>query len=109
MEFLEFDLTPSEENCSQVGKDNYYANATKEYETIKNQLIRIFGNPPNGVFFKKSFVPHDFGSYIELRVYYDNNDETSIDYAFKLENEWPAKWDQEAIKELESKGYIWTH
>lgn len=40
----------------------------------------------------KSF-PHDFGSYREVCVRYDDTDPAGENYAFQLEGNTPARWD----------------
>ena len=37
-------------------------------------------------------LPHDFGSYREVCVRYDDSDPVATDYAYGLENNTPAQW-----------------
>lgn len=36
--------------------------------------------------------PHDFGSYSEAVVYYDNKDDKSVGFAFFVEENLPENW-----------------
>lgn len=95
-EYLELGPVPCEEECAQVGTDNYHEKARKECAAYKNQLNRLF---PDGNFTIKPFF-HEFGSYFEVCIFYDDNDETSLDYAYNVESNIPSNWDEEAKKEL---------
>ena len=44
--------------------------------------------------------PHDFGSYREVCVRYDDTDPAAADYALALESDTPAEWDAIAHYEL---------
>lgn len=96
-ETLEIGATPPEEDCTQVGSPDYHANARRECLAFIAQLVRQFGEPPEGArLFVKSNA-HDFGSYLEVACRFDVNIEAACDYAYKCEGEaWP-KWDREAL------------
>lgn len=95
-EYLELGPVPYEEDCAQVGAGNYHEKARKECTAYKHQLERLF---PKGTFTIKS-NPHDFGSYYEVCIVYNDNDESSSDYAFNVESNLPSNWDEKAKKEL---------
>ena len=92
--------SPSFEDCVQVGSPNYYERARKECRAFKNQLQRVFGDPPPGAYFKTVSSPHDFGDYLEVHVVFDDSDEEAMEFACKVENEMPEYWDVEALAEL---------
>lgn len=98
MEILEIGATPYEEDCYQVGCDNYAEKARIQCVAFKAQLIRQFGEPPEGARLYVKSNPHDFGNYYEVAVKFDSMDETAVDWAFKVEGNLPAKWDAEALK-----------
>ena len=100
-DFLTIGSSPAGEDCAQVGSENYGEQSRKECEAFKNQLIRQFGNPPEGARLAVKSFPHDFGSYKEVVVFYDDASEPAMEYAYKLEGESPEFWDEEAKKELE--------
>lgn len=43
---------------------------------------------------------HDFGTYYEVVVDYDDEVEKTVDYAFLLEGEMPLNWDKIALQEI---------
>ena len=97
--------TPHEEPCAQVGAYNYSRDARLEAQAFINQLIRENGNPPEGVRFKITSNPHDFGSYLDVVIIFDDQDELCSDYAYKIEANTPHRWDRKARKELKEAGY----
>ena len=92
---------PTEEDCAQVGQDGYYEQARKECKAFLNQLIRIHGNPPTGARLVVKGFSHDFGTYYEVVVIYDDDIEEAVDYAFLLEGNIPEEWDDEAREEMQ--------
>lgn len=92
---------PSEEDCEQVGKYYQPNMARAECTAYVNQLRRQFGEEPEGARIAIKSEAHDFGSYLEVVVYY--TDEQSAEYAFNVENNSPSYWDAEAIEELARK------
>lgn len=103
MNYLSFDTTPIEEECAQAGSVEYYQKAKKEGETLIKQLKRQFGEPPNGCSLKMKLNPHDFGNYFTVNVFFDENKDNCVEYAMKIENDFPEFWDEESIKELDKK------
>ena len=98
MDYLEIGPSPALEECAQVGSDDYANRTRKECRAFINQLRRTFGLEPAGA---KLFIkanPHDFGTYYEVACRFE--DEASQEYAIKLENEMPERWDAEAKTEL---------
>lgn len=101
-DYLTIGPTPSDEDCAQVGTEDYMERSQKETTAFIHQLLREFGEPPANARLTSKCFPHDFGAYTEVVCYYDDCDEESINYAFNIENNTPAKWDNEALKELGS-------
>ena len=97
-DYIEIGATPCDEDCAQVGSDNFRERATAESNAYLRQLIRMFGEPPEGASMRVKWFNHDFGSYPEVVCYYESGD--SAEYAFKLEGNAPREWDGEARKEL---------
>ena len=98
-ELLNIGSAPHDEDCAQVGTENYQTQGRKECRALANQMIRLFGEPPFGAMLVVKSFPHDFGSYQELCVSYDSDNEDAEDYAFQCEM-LPEKWDAEARVEL---------
>jgi hypothetical protein len=94
-DYIDIGSTPANEECAQVGSDNYYEKARKECATFIGQIRREFGPEPGSARLGIKGNPHDFGTYYEVVCYYDDNDETGMDYAFKCESSAPD-WDAES-------------
>lgn len=105
IDYLEIPSTPLDEKCVQVGEENYYAMSLVEVRVMKDFLLRKFGQPPAGAYFACKRVNHDFGSYPELRIYFDENDQEASKYAYDLDSNIPAQWDAVALRKLREAGY----
>lgn len=92
---------PTDESAAQVGRPDYEDQSLRQCHVFKRMLERLHPTPADGsaTLVIKSF-PHDFGSYRELCVRYDDNAPAATDYAFGLENNTPAVWDAIARYEL---------
>ena len=97
--------TPPGEDCAQVGTDDYYKWTKIEIRAYAKQIQRLFPDMPPNVRLKISSNPHDFGTYHELEVVFNSNDEDAMNYAFDMENNTPEYWDELAKEELRSQGY----
>ena len=99
-DYMNIGSSPVDEPCAQIGTDGYYELAQKECKAFVNQLLRVFGKPPQETYLKVKGFDHDFGRYYEVVVVYDDNHEEGLEYALKLEGNTPEKWDEEAKDEL---------
>lgn len=100
MDELYIGCTPADEECAQVGSSDYTERARKECRAYINQLIREFGEPPEGCRLAIKSNSHDFGTYYSVVCKY-NDSEAAATYAFKCEGEGSGTWDDEARKELQ--------
>jgi hypothetical protein len=100
VEKLEIGSAPHAEKCEQLGPNYDERKARIEINAFRDQLIRMFGQPPAGASFFISRNYHDFGTYLELGVKYNEDNEKAEAYAFKLEGGAPEHWDAEAKAEL---------
>jgi hypothetical protein len=97
---IEIGPVPCDENCEQVGTDNYSAvKARKECEIYKAQIERTF-TIPEGVFLKITSNPHDFGNYFEVVIKYDESNEKAVEAAYHIEEQLPAEWDEVSKQQL---------
>jgi len=96
---MELGPTPAGESCEQLGLNYNHGNAMKELRAYRNQLQRMFPTAQLGI---KSF-PHDFGTYHEVVVYFDDCDGESVTVAYDVEANLPESWDNEAMAELEKE------
>ena len=97
MAYLELGPVPAEEEVAQVGADDYGVQSFKECKAYKSQLHRVFGGV---VRFSIKKFDHDFGSYKEVVVLYDESDEAEVHRAFDIKNNCPSRWDDQARREL---------
>lgn len=104
-EYLELDTTPYDEPCAQVGSEGYAENVKLECRAMISQLVRLFGQPPAGASLTVKSNAHDFGTYFEISVKYDDTSEEGSTYAYTIEGEFPAAWDDEARNYLDTNGY----
>lgn len=96
-DYITIGSTPYEEACAQVGSDDYPGRSRVECKAFVGQLLRIFGEPPEGADIGIKNFNHDFGTYREVVCYYDDDEEESVRYAFNMEERVPAYWDKEAV------------
>jgi hypothetical protein len=105
-DYLELATTvPSDEPCAQVGSDNYTRNSRLEAEAFRDQIYRVFGDPPAGTGIRIKSCPHDFGSYLDLQIAYDDDEDDSCGWTFEVESNLPERWDEIALKKLKEDGY----
>lgn len=91
--------TPYESECQQAPYERPDL-ARLECRCFIEQLRRQFGEEPEGATIKIKSNPHDFGSYLDVVVRFDMNNEAARDYAYRVENNVPARWDGEAIEKM---------
>jgi hypothetical protein len=99
-DYLVLGPCPCDEDCEQLGTDYDPVRARLECRALRDQLIRQHGQPPEGAYYRTCANAHDFGTYYELAIYYDEHNEAAVEYAFKVEREYPQVWDDEARKLL---------
>lgn len=106
---LEIASSPWGEPCAQVGQDGYGILAQAECKALIGQIRRVFGNEPEGArLFVKSNA-HDFGSYYEVAVRFDESKRKAEAWAERVSEKYPEKWDETALRELsdsEARGYV---
>ena len=69
-------------------------------------MNRIVGEGPGGAHLKTISCPHDFGSYTDVAVSYDDEVDEERDWMLKCEANTPFKWDEQAVKELTEVDYF---
>lgn len=99
-DYLEIGPVPAGEKCESLGPNYDEVRARRECYAFRNQLRRMFGPEPTGATLKVKSNPHDFGTYLEIACYYDDQNEEAMAYAFRCEAEMPESWDEAAKEEL---------
>jgi hypothetical protein len=108
MNYLEIELgttVPHNEPCSQVGSPDYSRLSRMEATAFIEQIKREIGNPPPGVSLRIKSNPHDFGSYLDVVVRFDDDSVEAVAYACNVEEHMPMDWDDDAIVQLTELGY----
>lgn len=99
---LDLGSSPSHEDCAQVGSEGYAQRARRECRAYIAQLRRRYGEEPDGARLSVKSNPHDFGTYYSAVCYFDGDNESAADYAYRCEAGMET-WDAEAIQELSNK------
>ena len=91
LEYLGIGSSPYGEDCAQVGSDTYY-------EVIKTECrryIELLNNKFDTklVSFCIKGFPHDFGTYYEVCIRYDRNNEDAENEAYEIDNNLPEFWE----------------
>jgi len=92
MDYLEIGPNPFEENCVQVGEEDYCRKARIECLHYIEALRKKLGEEPYAAFLTIKRNSHDFGTYYEVICKYDDEVQEAVDYALKCESEGPATW-----------------
>lgn len=95
-EDLHIGSAPADEDCAQLGSDDYRWRAWHECRAFIGQLRRYFGPEPPGCRLYVRENPHDFGIYLSVNCACSTGDQIALDYGFRVERELPALWDAEA-------------
>ena len=91
-DYISIGSTPCDEDCAQVGTDNYNTRARDECMRFISLIRKSLGSEPQGAKLTVKAFPHDFGTYHEVVCYYDDENEEATNYAFKCESEAPSTW-----------------
>jgi hypothetical protein len=96
--------TPHGESCAQVGTNGYMRNAKMEARTYIEQLVRTFGQNPEGSYFSIVYCPHDFGTYLDIEFFFDDENQRQVIYMSDVESGC-EKWDRISIAMLTKGEY----
>lgn len=105
MSVLELGSSPVDESCAQLGEDGYDDRARLECRAYIAQLKRAYSTAhnqelPSGARLRIKSSSHDFGSYFEVAVSFNDADQEGVNAAYWLEANCPLLWDNEAKEEL---------
>lgn len=98
-DYIALGPVPSDENCAQIGDDDYAPRARAECKRFITLLRSTFGPEPSGAYLTTKAFEHDYGTYYEVVCYFNPRTSASIDYAFRCEREAPTTWGSEATAE----------
>lgn len=105
--FIYQNCTPTDEPCIQGGGDTEFQKL--EARAMIQQIERTFGPGPEGFYIRINKNYHEAGMYLDLKLYFiepkDEEESPSLDFAFKLDADWPQKWDEQALEFLHKHRY----
>lgn len=93
-DWLSIGSSPIEEDCAQVGSENYAERAKEECRRFIELIRKKVGEEPYGASLAVKGFNHDFGRYYEVVCYFEDTNEEAINYAFKCETETPLRWEE---------------
>ena len=91
-DYISIGPTPAAEDCQQVGPTYDHTAARAECRRFLELIRETVGPEPIGARLAVKSNPHDFGSYLEVVCYYDDENETATKYAFRCETDAPEHW-----------------
>jgi len=65
---------------------DYMKMARLEAHAYIRQITRVLGTNPEGTTFLLANCPHDFGTYIDIKFFYDDENEKHVDYMNSVES-----------------------
>lgn len=94
--YIEVGSAPFDEECVYVtDKKPYIREMLHECIRYKSYLEKLFSEQmPDGCEFGIKMFPHDFGSYYEVVIYFDDEIEEQCDFAYMVEDNLPEKWEE---------------
>ena len=105
IDYMEIGASPSDEDCAQLGSDNYDKLSRIELNAYVHQLERMFPYVKNSdsLKFAAKRFNHDFGTYAEVVIYFDTANDFEYNCAIDIEHNLPMNWDKEAREEIKNK------
>ena len=99
-DYLYIDTTPSNEKCTQVNDPDYSAKARAEGRRMLAQIDKHYPLPENASmgYTRIKSESHDFGSYYQIQIIFDDECESSVNWAFSIEADSLGAleyWDEE--------------
>ena len=92
-DYMEIGSAPWEEECVSVNPDtDYLPSMRAECNRFINRIREVHGEEPEGAELRVKSNSHDFGTYLEVVCYFSDTDEDAMAYAYKCQDEMPAKW-----------------
>ena len=93
--FIDIGSSPCDEKCIQITEDDYSTTGFEECKKFKAQIERAYPVPRNcSVGIKR--CPYEDGYYYSVCVYFDDEDENGITWAYAVEADDEGKlikWD----------------
>lgn len=95
-DYMSIASAPYEEECVQVNpKEDYLPAMRAECQRFMELIRKKLGPESEGAHLAIKSFPHDFGTYLEVVCYYDDENEEAARYAYRCETEAPRTWDDD--------------
>ena len=94
-DYISIGSSPADEDCAQLGSEDYYERAKEECKRFIDLIREVCGQEPEGARLKIKSNPHDFGTYYDVVVEFDDMIEDAVNYAFHVEGNSPLTWEEE--------------
>jgi hypothetical protein len=96
-EWMTLGTVPFEEDCVQVNPNKDYlpamqAEVRRFVQFLENRFLNI---PEEAYFGVKRESGHDAGTYLEAAIYWNTDCSEAEQFAFFVESNIPARWDDE--------------
>jgi len=98
-DYIEISTTPDLEDCVQVKSNSDYLPAMRE-EAYRYLAMLKKRFPFAGEVFRIKTCPHDFGSYLQIKILYEQGTK-SESLAYFIENNLPSHWDSKEVFTME--------
>ena len=100
-DYFELGSTPCDEDCVQVSRTADYMPAMRqELKRYEAHLDKILPVPEDiHAWYSIKWNSHDFGSYGEVAINFDDEDNQAIEFACFVEEHTPTTWDDDHIRE----------
>jgi hypothetical protein len=84
---------PAEEECAQIGDNDYHDRALRECREFITAIRKVCGEEPEGARLRVMREAHDFGFYLEVAIEYDGSSREAAEYASRCDERAPVTWD----------------
>ena len=92
--------SPLEEDCVQLKTGGEYLDAMREeVDCFVTLLKEVFpwADEKNGLRISRKSFAHDFGTYYEAVVIYDDDNAKSVELAFFIVDNYPKHWEDNTV------------
>lgn len=86
IDFFYIGPCPADEPCAQTGVTEGAERLNRaECNAYIEALRKVYGPEPDAAYYRVKRENHDFGTYFEVCIYFDVNDDEAIAYASRAE------------------------
>ena len=97
-EYLELGPTPYGEECVQVSDADYYSKMKVETKKYIEQLEKRFPQLGDAhCSLRVKGFSHDFGTYHEVCIRYNEDDNIAVGFAYFVESNLPEFWNDDKV------------